>query len=238
MAEENILMRDPIKPSGWLAMRGKFAGERRARQERPVLDYFQGGSHFYDASQKMTVVKIFFENWHVSGKRDEMLAAVLGSCVSVCMRDPALGVGGMNHFLLPDEDYADSRVSASARYGAFVMECLINGLLASGAQKDRLEVKLFGGGNVVRDAARAGSMNAQFIRSYLRKEGFRILSEDLEGDYFRRLSYYPESGRVVLRQLRRKEDQCVLDEEARYARQIRALPIEGAIDLFQGKNAL
>ena len=31
-----------------------------------------------------------------------MLTTILGSCVAMCLRDPLAGVGGMNHFLLPE----------------------------------------------------------------------------------------------------------------------------------------
>jgi chemotaxis protein CheD len=206
--------------------------KRQAQQELPVSEYFQGKHHFYDARQDINVIKIFSGDWHVSTKSNDMLATILGSCISACIRDPLLGIGGMNHFLLPGEDFLDSHVSDSARYGVYAMECLINGILQAGGCKERFEVKIFGGGNVINTSSCIGSTNAQFIRSFLRKEGFRIASEDLEGDYPRRLHYYPYSGKVMLRRLRRREDMSVVNEEARYTQQIKSKPIEGSIELF------
>jgi chemotaxis receptor (MCP) glutamine deamidase CheD len=76
-----------------------------------------------------------------------MIVTVLGSCVSACIRDRVSGMGGMNHFMLPDGGGDDgSPVSASARYGTYAMEVLINEVLKAGARRENLEAKVFGGG--------------------------------------------------------------------------------------------
>lgn len=211
-----------------MTMNERLANERR-QKEMPVSEYFGGKQRFYDEREHVNVVKIFSGDWYVSTQGNEMLATILGSCVSACIRDPIAGVGGMNHFLLPGE--ADSQTSDSARYGVYAMESLINGILKSGGRKDRFEVKVFGGGNVINNSARIGSKNAAFIRNFLSKEGFRIASEDLEGDHPRRLHYYPDTGKVMMRTLRRKEDMAVVAEEARYTKSI-SKPIESDIELF------
>jgi chemotaxis protein CheD len=206
--------------------------ERRKCPEMPVTEYFHGKRQFYDVQEHINVVKIFSGDWHVSTKAGEMLVTILGSCVSACIRDPVASVGGMNHFLLPSDESLNSRVSESARYGVFAMESLINGLLKVGGRKERFEVKVFGGGNVINNSKRIGSKNAQFIRDFLRKEGLRIASEDLEGDYPRRLHYYPDTGKVMMRALRRADDMVVVEEEALYSKKITTKPVEGAIELF------
>ena len=81
---------------------------------------------------------------------DMALVTVLGSCVAACLRDPVAGVGGMNHFMLPRDDTSGA-LSRSARYGAYAMEVLINQLMRMGARRERLEAKVFGGGNVLAD---------------------------------------------------------------------------------------
>ena len=214
-----------------MPMSERLAAERRNRKEMPVADYFQGNKRFFDAKEGVDVIKIFAGDWYVATKPGEMLATILGSCVSACIRDPIIGVGGMNHFLLPGDEN-DSQLSDSARYGVFAMESLINGILKAGGQKHRFEVKVFGGGNVINNSARIGSKNAKFIRDFLRKEGFRITSEDLEGEHPRRLHYYPDTGRVMMRLLKRKEDMVVVEEEARYKKAIATKPIESNIELF------
>jgi chemotaxis protein CheD len=112
------------------------------------------------------------------------------------------------------------------------MESLINGILTNGGQKHRLEVKVFGGGNVINNSARIGSKNAKFIREFLKKEGYRITSEDLEGDHPRRLHYFPNTGKVLMRLLKRKEDMVVVEEEDRYKKEIMAHSNDSNIELF------
>jgi len=215
-----------------MSMNEKMIKHKRDPQDMTVADYFQGKKRFFDIKEHVNVIKIFSGDWGVSTQANEMFATILGSCVSACIRDPVAGIGGMNHFLLPGDEMTDSQFNESARYGVFAMESLINGLLKSGGRKDRFEVKVFGGGNVINNSARIGSKNAGFIRSFLRKEGFRIVSEDLEGDAPRRLHYYPDTGKVMLRHLRRREDMVVVEEEARYTKQLITKPLEGDIELF------
>lgn len=190
----------------------------------------RGGEQRTPDGHKM--IKIFSGDLHVSTDPNEMLVTILGSCVAACIRDPIARVGGMNHFLLPGNDLVITELSEAARYGVFAMESLINGILKAGGRKDRLEIKVFGGGNVINNSQRIGSKNAEFIRKFLKSEGYRIISEDLEGDLPRRIHYYPDTGKVMMKKLRRKDDLRVVEEETRYRNSIAATPVEGDIDLF------
>ncbi len=202
------------------------------RVEPPISSYFSGVKRYYDAKEKINVIKIFAGDYYVSKSADEMISTILGSCVAACIRDPYASVGGMNHFLLPGDGNMDSTNSDAARYGVFAMESLINGIMKEGGRKDRLEIKVFGGGNVTSNTARIGSKNAQFIRDFLHKEGFSKFSEDLEGNSPRRVHYYPVSGKVMVRLLRRAEDMVVVEEEATYKKEIISHPIGGEVELF------
>jgi chemotaxis protein CheD len=182
--------------------------------------------------ESRNVVKVFSGDWHVSSNPNDVLVTILGSCVSACIRDPIAKVGGMNHFLLPGDESIIAGVSDAARYGVFAMESLINAILKAGGRKDRLEVKVFGGGNVINNSQKIGSKNAAFIREFLKREGYRIASEDLEGQLPRRIHYFPDTGKVMMKRLHRREDMRVVEEENRYRNTIVAKPIEGDIDLF------
>jgi chemotaxis protein CheD len=203
------------------------------RRTPPENFYAHSGRQF-DAREGLYVVKIFSGDCYVTPARDEMLVTILGSCVAACVRDPLAGVGGMNHFLLPGDDGGSLHLAAgdAARYGVHAMERLINGILARGGKRDRLEVKLFGGGNVIESSAMIGSRNAEFARGFLRNEGLAIAAEHLGGDLPRRIHYYPATGRVKMRLLRRKENLRVVTEERRYRESLRVAPVEGAIELF------
>lgn len=130
---------------------------------------------------------------HVTADPTVVLSTILGSCVAACIRDPALGLGGMNHFLLPSAPNGDA---GDNRYGVQAMELLINGLLGLGADRRRLEAKLFGGARMVVGLSDIGAKNAEFARQFLKLEGIRLIGESLGGDRARRLHFSPSTGRA------------------------------------------
>ena len=131
----------------------------------------------------------------VSDDPDVVFTTILGSCVGACVRDPVRGIGGMNHFLLPVADVgADGR--DSERLGVHLMELLLNGLMRQGAQRDRLEAKIFGGARMMSGLSDIGKKNTEFATRFLKYEGIPIVSSDNGGDRGRRLQFWPVSGRV------------------------------------------
>lgn len=133
--------------------------------------------------------------YQVSEDPGVVFATILGSCVAACIRDPVAGVGGMNHFLLPGEE-AGSTSAHLDRYGVHLMELLVNGLMKLGAQRARLEAKVFGGASMMRGLSDIGQKNAGFAMSFLRHEDIRVIGGDVGGDQGRRLQYWPVSGRA------------------------------------------
>src|SRR5262249_7583153 len=160
--------------------------------------------------------------YYVTGN-DEMIATTLGSCVAACMRDAEARVGGMNHFLLPEERGAsDSDVGLATRYGSYAMESLINDLLKSGARRERLEIKLFGGGHILSCQADVGARNIRFIREFLRVENLRAVAEDLGDSFPRRLAYFPQTGVARVKRLRPLESNLIARAERTYLSRIDA----------------
>ncbi|PSJ50132.1 chemotaxis protein CheD [Mesorhizobium soli] len=132
--------------------------------------------------------------FYVVDRSEVVLTTLLGSCVAACLRDPQARVGGMNHFLLPGTLGA-ARQDAE-RYGVHLMELLVNGLLARGAQRQRLEAKLFGGARTLEGLSDIGALNAEFAKGFLRHEGIAVVGGDLGGERGRRIEYWPVSGRA------------------------------------------
>ncbi|MDE2579875.1 MAG: chemotaxis protein CheD [Hyphomicrobiales bacterium] len=141
------------------------------------------------------VLRVVQGEFGVSADPMASFVTVLGSCVAVCLRDPVVGVGGMNHFLLPGEA---AGADSALRYGAHLMELLINDLMKAGADRRRLEAKAFGGGRINRTLSDIGAKNAAFARQYLENEGLRLVASDLGGDEGRRLQYWPTTGRALV----------------------------------------
>jgi chemotaxis protein CheD len=207
--------------------------QRRTDLEKVVVGEMYDGCHrYYDAKAEETVVKIFSGGYYVTDQPGEVICTILGSCVAACIRDPIKKVGGMNHFLLPSTNGDDSQ---NMRYGAFAMELLINELLKRGADRNRLEVKVFGGASVVAGLSDVGAKNISFVTQFLKDEELRIVSQDLGDDYPRRVHYYPETGRVLMRKLRRAEDMEIGDREKTYMRTLQEKQKKnsgGDVDLF------
>jgi chemotaxis protein CheD len=198
-----------------------------------VGDFYDKTKRYYDNVNEHTVVKIFTGDCYVTRDPREMLITILGSCIAVCMRDPLRQVGGMNHILLPGGADIHDLPGASTRYGAFAMEELINGLLKLGAEKSRLECKVFGGAQVMRTSTMIGERNIAFVHDYLANEGIPVAAEDVGGDWPRRIHYFPQTGRVRLRRLHRKDDMRIADQEQQYvSKASQILPSDDNIELF------
>jgi chemotaxis protein CheD len=153
-------------------------------------------------------------------------STVLGSCVAACIRDVVAGVGGMNHFLLAEpKGVASDRFGASARYGAFAMEQLINKVLTRGSgKKSNLEIKVFGGGMISSAMQDVGAKNLAFIHDFLGNEGYATTNEDSGGKFARRLLYKPVSGRAVVKRLDERMRISIAEEELMTARRNAVIP--------------
>lgn len=171
--------------------------------------------HYFDREFGISAVKLLPGEYFVTSQ-DMVLTTVLGSCVSACVRDSTAGVGGMNHFMLPEDADPSSRSAAAAmRYGAYAMEMLLNELFKAGARRERLEAKVFGGGAVLANMTmlNIGERNADFVLRYLEMEQVRISAQDLRGKLPRRINYFPVTGRVTMRKLKQQGDAVLVEHE-------------------------
>ena len=147
---------------------------------------------------------------------------VLGSCISACIRDPIVGVGGMNHFMLPEPKGAKhDSWGESTRYGSYAMESLINEILKRGGLKSRLEIKLFGAGKIYEGNCDVGANNAKWVIGYLKSEGLAAVKTDL-GDVFpRKVYYFTDSGRVLMKKIEHVKNRTIFERESEYAAKIK-----------------
>jgi chemotaxis protein CheD len=189
---------------------------------------------YYDRTFDCDAAKILPGEYYYTNK-DMLIVTVLGSCVSACIRDRATGLGGMNHFMLPDGGSdTNSPVSASARYGTYAMEVLINDLMKAGARRENLEAKVFGGGAVLKGftAINVGERNAAFVQTFLRNEKIRIVAEDLNDIYPRKVYFFPRNGKVLVKKLMQTHNDTLAKREIEYASRLKVQPVGGEIELF------
>jgi chemotaxis protein CheD len=167
----------------------------------------------------------------VDDSPNTVLTTLLGSCIAACIWDQKLGLGGMNHFLLPG-DIGKSRElpGDSMRFGVHAMELLLNGLLRRGAQKSRLQAKLFGGARMVKGLTDIGEMNATFAEKFLRAEEIPVIGGSLRGDQGRRIQFWPSTGRA--RQVLLAKETALIMQAERSHPSPRMAPGQGIVELF------
>ena len=126
-----------------------------------------------------------------------VLEALLGSCVAVCMHDPLLSAGGMNHILLPGTGLD----THSTRFGMHAMEMLINELMKQGGDRRRFIAKAFGGANVLPGltTSNIGDDNATFVRQFLATERIPLLAQRLGGIHPVQVWFKTETGKATVR---------------------------------------
>lgn len=156
------------------------------------------------------------------------ITTVLGSCVSACVRDVVRGVGGINHFMLPNVLRGDP--DDSARYGVYALEVLVNQVLGAAGKRGDLEVKVFGGGRVIDAGGDIGRSNIELVRRFFAAENLAILSEDLGDQFARRIRYWPLSGRAQVQRIPMSKASDVVKDEKRAAAVVVATP--GTVELF------
>jgi len=206
-------------------------------QPLPALPQFTHIQRYWDQSHASFVARVLPGEFYVT-RHAEAVATVLGSCVSACIRDTRLNVGGMNHFMLPlDASMGVSAwgeaASSATRYGNVAMERLVNEILKLGGRREDLEIKLVGGGHVLAEMTTdIGKRNIEFVRHFIQQEGYQIFGEDLGDRFARRVIYFPQSGRMRVRKLVTERDEGLAAQERAYLKSLDTTPLEGEIELF------
>lgn len=179
------------------------------------------------------VVRLGPGEFSVTSDPETVLMTVLGSCVAACICDPLAGIGGLNHFMLPESpDGKWGQAAFSLRYGNFAMERLVNAILSRGGRRERLEVKVFGGGRIGLDSSGIGDRNALYVEKYLEAEGMTPLSKELRGNRARRVAYLPVLGQAYM-SLLPHFPALFAAEEASFGKSLSGQPASGEIEIFE-----
>lgn len=204
---------------------------------KPSIPGFDTINRYWDKENETVAAKLLPGDYYVTFG-DEMITTVLGSCVSACIRDAVTGIGGMNHFMLPETTRSrldtrdESIVGTALRYGNYAMEHLINTILQYGGKRKNLEVKLFGGGKVIATLGDVGSRNIEFVLDYVDTEALNLVSHDLGDIYPRKVNFFPKTGRVRMKKIKDLHNETIILREKQYGSQIKDLSVESTIELF------
>ena len=143
--------------------------------------------------------------------------------------------------MLPGEGGKPDLVrNPNAKYGMYAMELLINDLMKLGARRPSLRAKVFGGGSVLRFAGGGGSKipgdNIDFAFEYLAKEGIPVLASDVGGKEPRKIFFFAQTGKVLLKRIAGTLVDLAEKEEERYLRDLSSKASEGTITLFDSSR--
>ena len=185
-----------------------------------------------DLDENLARITINIGGLHTSCK-PLLLDTVLGSCISACLYDPVSGIGGMNHFMLPEG--ADPENPTSARYGVNAMELLISQLMKLGGERRRFQAKIFGGGHVLKIRESLDGVpqrNIDFVRRFLETEQIPVVREDVGGYQPRRVLFHTHTGKVYLKYLGNIEAERTAEEEMVYLISLKKQKLDGDVTLF------
>lgn len=204
---------------------------------KPSIPGFETVSRYWDKENGIVAAKLLPGEYYVTAE-NEMITTVLGSCVSACIRDVISGIGGMNHFMLPETSKERLRgsdeaiVGTAMRYGNYAMEHLINTILQYGGKRKNLEVKLFGGGKIIATLSDVGSRNIEFVLDYVDMEALKLVAHDLGDIYPRKVNFYPLTGRVRMKKIKDLHNDTIVLREKQYSSQLKNVSVESSIELF------
>jgi chemotaxis protein CheD len=140
-------------------------------------------------------------------RKPAILRTVLGSCVGITFRVPRLGIGALCHPMLPRYPAKPvPGVAAGRRYVDFAVRDLARKFDSLGITRNEVQVKLFGGGDVLlvnNDASRptVGKLNCEAAMRVLHEQGFAVAASSLGGTTGLNIRFNTDTGEVRLKRL-------------------------------------
>ena len=202
-------------------------------QFKGVLPGFEHIKRYWDSGRESAVAKILPGEFYVS-KNNELISTVLGSCIAACVYDEKLGIGGVNHFMLPVKkgEHVEGAHSLSGRYGNWAMEYLINEVLKNGGSRKNLKIKLFGGGRIISAMTDIGLGNISFANAYIKEEALNLVAHDMGGPWPRKIFFHPHTGKVHVKKLKNLHNNTIEKREVKYLQNLQQQDKKTDIELF------
>jgi len=155
---------------------------------------------YFDRYFNCEAMRVLPGEYYVS-KDNRLMMVLLGSCIATCIWDSQRGIGGVNHFMLPGKPL--SAADTSTYYGHEAMRVLIEYIIQCGGKRENLVAKVFGGAQIIgsQSTLDIGAHNCAFIVNYLKNESIPIVASDLGDKYARKVCFFPQTGRVMVRKM-------------------------------------
>lgn len=130
-----------------------------------------------------------------------LISTVLGSCVSVCLRDGTARVAGMNHYVFP-RPWSGQR---TAQFGSLSLPLLLRLLLERGAHLDCLEAQVLGGAGNPQLGSSIGGDNVRLALELLALRRIPVLFQDVGGRRGRHVVFNTVTGETKVRFVESRE---------------------------------
>jgi chemotaxis protein CheD len=140
-----------------------------------------------------------------ASKEPKFINTILGSCVAICIWDPILKIGGMNHYMLP---FWNGQGLASPKYGNIAIEKLIQKMVQFGSNPRNLVAKVFGGGEVIdvkHNSFNIGIRNIEVAFNSLKEYNIPIKAQSVGGKNGRKIQFNTLTGEVKMKIISRSE---------------------------------
>ena len=129
-----------------------------------------------------------------------LITYALGSCVGICLYDPALKLGSLIHIMLPLNIERDvTNLKNIHKYADTAIPATIRKMEAFGASKQRITAKIAGGAKMfdmpnISAFGSIGNRNIESVKLVLKKEGIKLLKEDVGLSHARTLQFDISTG--------------------------------------------
>lgn len=155
------------------------------------------------------ILKVGIAELKVAKAPTNLASAGLGSCVGICLFDPAAKIGGLAHIMLPDSTQARNSEN-KAKFANTAVGVLVAEMLKLGALKNRIVAKIAGGAQMfafpgATDFMRIGERNIEATKSTLAKEQIPLVAQDVGGNYGRSIELCTTTGKLYIRTIEHGE---------------------------------
>lgn len=149
------------------------------------------------------IIQVGMADLKIAKNPDKLMTAGLGSCIGICVRDPAAQVGVLAHIMLPVSNQSKNTQNR-AKFADTAMEMLMEELNKNGASASRLVAKIAGGAQMFKfsgesDIMKIGQRNAEAVVENLQKYRIKLLAQDTGGNYGRTITFDVENGDLLVR---------------------------------------
>ena len=125
-----------------------------------------------------------------------LITTILGSCVGICLFDPRLQQGGMNHYMLA---LWNGNGLASPRFGNIANEKLVHEVVRAGSTKHDLVAKVFGGANQTSNYNDIGLRNVEVALEFLDAMKIPVAAKNVSGEIGRKIIFDTHTGEVRMK---------------------------------------